>query len=75
MSEPVRIIVDGRDLLPPEPMEQTLAALDKLPPGGEVVLLVHCQPRPLFNILQRNGYRWEESAHPDGHHQIVIRAA
>ena len=33
-------IVDGRGLLPPEPMELTLTALDTLPEGEELLLLL-----------------------------------
>ena len=35
-------VIDGRDLLPPEPMELTLAALDALEPGQELLLLLLC---------------------------------
>ena len=75
MNAPARLVVDGRDLQPPEPLEHTLAALDQVAPGGEVVLLVHCRPQPLFNILRRNGYVWQENVLADGCHEIVIRRA
>lgn len=66
-------VIDGRDLLPPEPMELTLAALDELAPEDELVLLLYCQPQPLFGILRRNGYGWREQIRPDGTHEIYIR--
>jgi len=75
MNAPARLVVDGRDLQPPEPLEHTLAALDQVAPDGEVVLLVYCRPQPLFNILRRNGYAWQENVRPDGCHEIVIRRA
>ncbi len=73
MSAVVRI--DGRGMQPPEPLERTLAALELLPPQGELVLQVHCHPRPLFDILGKNGYVWEETVEPDGTHEVRIRRA
>jgi uncharacterized protein (DUF2249 family) len=68
-------VIDGRDLQPPEPLELALAALDALPEGDELVLLLYCQPHPLFQILRRNGYVWQEDIQPDGTHEIRIRRA
>jgi len=68
-------IIDGRDLPPPEPLELTLAALDELPAGEHVVLLLHCSPQPLFNFLRRNGYRWSEEVRDDGTYAIRIERA
>jgi hypothetical protein len=68
-------VIDGRDMQPPEPLEQTLAALDTLPPDGEIVLLLYCQPHPLYQILRRNGYAWTETMQSDGTTEIHIRKA
>lgn len=68
-------VIDGRDLLPPEPLERALEALDTLAPGDELVLLLYCQPQPLFNILRKNGYVWQETIENDGTHAISIRKA
>ncbi|MDA8256426.1 MAG: DUF2249 domain-containing protein [Betaproteobacteria bacterium] len=65
--------IDGRELQPPEPMELTLAALDKLGQGDEVMLLLYCQPHPLFSILRNNGYAWSEDVRADGTREIRIR--
>jgi uncharacterized protein (DUF2249 family) len=66
-------VIDGRELQPPEPMEQTLEALDGLPDGDEVLLLLYCQPHPLFNILKNHGYTWNELVRADGTREIRIR--
>jgi len=66
-------VIDGRDMVPPEPLELTLAALDTLPEGEELVLLVNCHPVPLFEILRRNKATWTETTHADGTHEIRIR--
>ncbi|HMV21069.1 MAG TPA: DUF2249 domain-containing protein [Rhodocyclaceae bacterium] len=65
-------MIDGRELQPPEPLELALAALDTLPDGEELELLLYCQPRPLYQILQRNGYGWREETLADGTHSIHI---
>lgn len=67
------IEIDGRELQPPEPMERTLEALDKLGQGDEVMLLLYCQPHPLFSILRSNGYAWSEDVRADGTREIRIR--
>lgn len=68
-------LIDGRDLQPPEPLERALTALDTLADGDELVLLLYCQPQPLFNILRQNGYSWQETVQDDGTHEIRIRKA
>lgn len=68
-------LIDGRDMVPPEPLEATLLALDTLPPDDELVLLLYCKPHPLYNILQREGYIWKEELQADGTHEIRIRKA
>ena len=67
------IVIDGRDLQPPEPMERTLEALDRLGPDDDILLLLYCQPHPLFNILRNNGYAWTDNLLPEGTREIRIR--
>jgi uncharacterized protein (DUF2249 family) len=69
---PSEIVVDGRGLEPPEPMEKVLAALDDLQPGQRVRFLIHRQPYPLYDILRRYHYRYETTAFADGHFEILI---
>ena len=69
------ILIDGRDMQPPEPLEKAVAALETLQPGAELRMLLYCHPVPLFNILRENGYVWQESTLEDGTHEIVIRHA
>jgi uncharacterized protein (DUF2249 family) len=68
-------VIDGRELQPPEPLELALMALDTLDAGDELLLLLYCQPHPLFDILRRNGYAWKEDIQDDGTHEIRIRKA
>jgi hypothetical protein len=71
----VHRVIDGRELQPPEPLELTLMALDTLGPDDELLLLLYCQPHPLFDVLCRNGYAWTEAIQDDGTHEIRIRKA
>ena len=65
-------VIDGREMQPPEPMERTLEALGKLAEGDDLLLLLYCQPHPLFNILKQNGYAWSEELRADGTREIRI---
>ena len=64
--------VDGRELQPPEPFERTLEALERLPRGEELVLLAPCEPRPLFRVLQLNGFDYRCAFVPDGWFEVRI---
>jgi len=66
------IVLDGRELQPPEPLERTLEALDTLADGDDLLLMLYCQPHPLFNILRKNGYTWTEEVAKDGTRSIRI---
>lgn len=68
-------LIDARGLLPPEPMELTLAALDDIGPGEEIVLLLHREPTPLYAILQENGYVHRTVSQADGSFEIHIALA
>lgn len=68
-------LIDGREMVPPEPLEATLTALDQLANGDELVLLLYCQPHPLFAILRREGYIWTEDMRLDGTREFRIRKA
>jgi len=70
MAEPR--LIDGRDMVPPEPLELTLAALDTLAPGEELRVLLYCQPHPLYSILDKNGYRYSTELRADGSNEILI---
>lgn len=69
------VLIDGREMQPPEPLEKTLTALDTLPADGEVVLLIYCHPAPLLNVLRNNRFAWTETVADDGTHEIRIRHA
>jgi hypothetical protein len=66
-------LIDGRDLEPPEPLERALAELATLPPGEELVMLLRCEPLPLYSILERNGFGYRSTLRPDGTNEVRIR--
>ena len=68
-------VIDARGLMPPEPLELTLAALDDLARDGEIVLLLYREPFPLYQILQQNGYAHRTEFREDGTVAICIRHA
>ena len=73
MPEPQ--LIDGRDMEPPEPLELALAALANLPPGAELIMLLRCEPLPLYSILERNGFGYRSKLRPDGTNEIRIQKA
>jgi hypothetical protein len=38
-----------------------------------VLLLLYCQPHPLYAMLRQNGYTWSEESRDDGTREIRIR--
>ncbi len=72
---PAPVIVDARGLMPPEPMNLTLEALDTLAPDGELILMLYREPGPLYDILRRNGFTHRTETTADGEFHIHIRHA
>jgi uncharacterized protein (DUF2249 family) len=73
-SAPTQVVeVDARFLQSPEPFERTIEALDRLQPGGELRLLIHREPHPLYQMLQQSGYRYRAEQSGDGFWSIRIR--
>ena len=70
---PEQRVIDGRGLEPPEPLELAVAALPTLAPGDELVMLLNCEPLPLYSILERNGYNYRSERRADGANEIHIR--
>lgn len=64
--------LDVRGLEPPEPMERVLAALDTLPDGTQLRMLIEREPRPLYRILTRNGYTYYTALLPDFLYEVRI---
>jgi tRNA 2-thiouridine synthesizing protein A len=66
------IIIDARDLEPPEPFERVMEALSDLEPGDRIKLILNREPHPLYRVLERNGYAYEPAWFDDGRCEILI---
>ena len=65
-------VVDARYLEPPEPFVQTMEALDTLPDGEKLLLLLFREPHPLYKVLKQNGYAYDTELVADGTFEILI---
>lgn len=71
MDKEINIDVCG--LEPPEPLERVLDALSELAPDQQLRMLIDREPRPLYAILQQNGFTYEQRQRPDHLYEILIR--
>jgi uncharacterized protein (DUF2249 family) len=69
------ILLDVRGLMPPEPLERVLDALDFLTPAGRIVMLIDREPLPLYRILERNGYHYRAVPQDSGVYRVEITVA
>lgn len=67
-------LLDLRALPAPEPMERVLDALDLLPAGEVLRVLLAREPHPLYGILARTGWRWDSAWRDDGCLVTIARA-
>ena len=65
-------LIDGRGMLPPEPLELAVTELGKMAPGEELVLLLNCEPLPLYAILDQNGHPHHAVRLADGSNEVHI---
>ncbi len=68
-------VIDGRGMEPPEPLQLALQALDELAMGDDVLMLLYCQPQPLFAALKERGCTWTDTLRADGTREIRIQQA
>lgn len=66
------VLIDGRQMAPPEPMEQVLLALGLRRPGQRVRLLIHRQPYPLYELLDAQALPHVTRALDDGNFEVTI---
>lgn len=65
-------VIDARGLEPPEPFVLTMDALDSLPQGEKLLLLLYREPYPLYKALANNGFTHQAEVLPDGTVEILI---
>lgn len=73
-AEPAKptIELDARDLEPPEPMQQALAALAVLKPGEQLRMLHHREPFPLYAMLRERGFTYRTTQLDDDSYEVLI---
>jgi uncharacterized protein (DUF2249 family) len=74
-SPPDEILVDARNLEPPEPLEKVMQTLDLLRPGQSIRLRLHREPFPLYPLLAERGCQHDARMEADGSYVILIRPA
>lgn len=70
MENDIQLDVCG--LEPPEPMERVLDALSVLGQTQRLCMLIDREPRPLYRILDNNGYAHQTTSRPDYLYEILI---
>lgn len=58
-TDPGVVVLDVREMEPPEPMVLTLEALETLPPGGTLLQINVRVPRFLLPLLEERGFSYE----------------
>lgn len=69
---PQDLTLDVRGMTAPEPIERVLDAVGDFVPGDRLKLVIDCEPRPLFRILEQNGYRYSKSPGKESLYEIEI---
>ncbi len=70
--ECANVVIDAREMEPPEPFVRTMEALDGIGPGEKLLLLLSREPHPLYRALDINGFSWATERKPDGLVEILI---
>lgn len=65
-------IIDARNMEPPEPFVATMDALETLPQGHKLLLILTREPYPLYRALQREGYAFKVEITEQGTAEILI---
>ena len=64
--------LDVRDLEPPEPLQQALAALAALKPGEQLRMLHHREPFPLYAMLRERGFTHRTTQLAEDNYEVLI---
>ncbi|KRB67851.1 DUF2249 domain-containing protein [Noviherbaspirillum sp. Root189] len=67
------IPLDVCGLEPPEPMERVLEALARLQRDEHIRMIIDREPRPLYRILEQNGYAYTVTPRDGYLFDILIR--
>jgi uncharacterized protein (DUF2249 family) len=68
------LTLDIRGMEPPEPFERVLATIADFGRGDTLRILADFEPRPLYRILERDGFRHHVEAGADAPFEITVWA-
>jgi TusA-related sulfurtransferase len=66
------IVIDAREMEPPEPFVVTMDALDAMDPSHTLLLILTREPHPLYRTLQKQGYAYRTEITADYTIEILI---
>lgn len=66
------VVLDVRDLEPPEPLERALEAICSLKDGQRIRMIHWREPHPLYAILEREGLAHRTVVTDAGNFEILI---
>jgi uncharacterized protein (DUF2249 family) len=71
---PTDVTLDVRGMDPPEPIVRVLETIADFKTGDRLKLVIDCMPRPLFQILDRDGFDHQVEPGVDSLYLITIWA-
>lgn len=66
------VVIDARAMEPPEPFVTTMDALDTLPDGQRLLVMLNREPHPLYRALAKQGYLHETTVTDDWTFNVLI---
>jgi TusA-related sulfurtransferase len=66
------IVIDAREMEPPEPFVVTMDALDAMDPQHTLLLILNREPHPLYRTLMKQGYAYRTEITTDYTIEILI---
>ena len=66
------IVIDAREMEPPEPFVATMDALESMDPNHRLLLILYREPHPLYRTLQKQGFAYSTEITPDYTIEILI---
>lgn len=66
------LLLDVRELEPPEPLTRVLAAAGQLAPGSRIRMVQRFEPFPLYPLLEERGFRYRVEPRDATRYDILI---
>ncbi|MEP7180753.1 MAG: DUF2249 domain-containing protein [Betaproteobacteria bacterium] len=66
------VVLDVRGMEAPQPLERILETIGTFTVGDKLKVLIDCEAKPLYRILDRNNYGYHVEAGADSIYEITI---